>query len=97
MNYKIAETMNTEAKARNTQFQLTLGDNIYYYGKTFEDLYSGEYLQNDWYMIAGNHDYWVTSVLKSSTHRSPRGGNTLTTTTRRLSPHQMAPPLSSLW
>jgi len=32
MNYKIAETMNTEAKARNTQFQLTLGDNIYYYG-----------------------------------------------------------------
>ena len=46
---------------------IALGDNIYSAGvsvepetriaETFEDVYTGQYLQNNWYVIAGNHDH----------------------------------------
>ena len=60
-----AAGMSKVASAINSQFVLALGDNFYDDGvteeadprfqETFEDVYTQDSLQNNWYAIAGNH------------------------------------------
>ncbi|XP_049575390.1 tartrate-resistant acid phosphatase type 5a isoform X1 [Syngnathus scovelli] len=62
-----AKEMNTVAEQMGADFILALGDNFYYKGvdsvdslrfkDTFEEVYTGQYLNVPWYVIAGNHDH----------------------------------------
>lgn len=57
--------MDKVAKKLNAKFMLAVGDNIYHhgakdehdsrFGATFEEVYTPDSLQFDWYVIAGNH------------------------------------------
>ncbi|MFT7222639.1 MAG: tartrate-resistant acid phosphatase type 5 [Cellvibrionaceae bacterium] len=70
---KIAESMNRIAGEYPTDFVVQAGDHFYPSGvksvrdkrwtKDFEELYSGEHLQNlPFYAVAGNHDHYGTVV-----------------------------------
>lgn len=64
---EVAKGMNIYAEKNPIDFIISTGDNIYGKGvksvddpqwKTkFENVYSGEHIQKDWYPIFGNHDY----------------------------------------
>jgi len=63
----VANQMNRTALKENTQFVISTGDNFYetgvqsitdsQWGTSFEKVYSGIGLQNDWLVALGNHDY----------------------------------------
>ncbi len=64
---EVAKGMNIYAEKNPIDFIISTGDNIYGKGvksvddpqwKTkFENVYTGEHIQKDWYPIFGNHDY----------------------------------------
>ena len=64
---EVARGMNAYAEKNPIDFIISTGDNIYGKGvksvddpqwKTkFEQIYTGEHIQKDWYPIFGNHDY----------------------------------------
>jgi len=64
---KVANQMNRTALKESTQFVISTGDNFYETGvknitdsqweTSFEKVYSGTGLQNDWLVTLGNHDY----------------------------------------
>ncbi len=64
---EVARGMNAYAEKNPIDFIISTGDNIYGKGvksvddpqwKTkFEQIYTGEHIQKDWYPIYGNHDY----------------------------------------
>lgn len=78
-----ATGMNKIANEINADFMLAVGDNFYHDGvtaresarfrDTFENVYSGDALQKDWFVIAGNHGKPISSVLGFSDRlcRSP--------------------------
>lgn len=64
-----AKGMDKVAAALNAEFVMAVGDNFYYDGvpsetssrfqSTFENVYTGQALQKDWFVIAGNHGNFV--------------------------------------
>lgn len=79
---KTSVGMNTVAKEMNIDGILALGDNFYHEGveneassrflDTWANVYTGEALQKDWFVIAGNHDHYgnVTGQIEYSKHNS---------------------------
>lgn len=63
----LANTMNQAAFVIEPEFVISTGDNFYDNGvasvddplweSSFEDIYSGNFLQVPWYVVLGNHDY----------------------------------------
>ncbi|HLX91751.1 MAG TPA: tartrate-resistant acid phosphatase type 5 family protein [Puia sp.] len=64
---EVATEMGLAAKALGTDFFVALGDNFYPSGvrsvhdhrwlDSYEDIYTAHSLENDWYVVPGNHDY----------------------------------------
>ncbi|XP_070562294.1 tartrate-resistant acid phosphatase type 5-like [Ptychodera flava] len=64
----VAKAMGDVADLFQSEFTVSLGDNFYEYGvqgvddprfkRTFEDVFTAESLQNPWYILPGNHDYY---------------------------------------
>jgi tartrate-resistant acid phosphatase type 5 len=64
---EVANQMGIAAKALGTDFFIATGDNFYPSGvastqdhrwiDSYEDIYTAHSLQNDWYVVPGNHDY----------------------------------------
>jgi tartrate-resistant acid phosphatase type 5 len=64
---EVAKEMGIEAKKFKPEFIISTGDNIYPNGvrstrdhnwiASFEDIYTSQSLQSDWYVVLGNHDY----------------------------------------
>jgi tartrate-resistant acid phosphatase type 5 len=64
---EVAREMGIEAKKFKPEFIVSTGDNIYPNGvrstrdhnwiASFEDIYTDQSLQTDWYVVLGNHDY----------------------------------------
>lgn len=64
---RVAEAMDSTARALGADFVVSTGDNFYPNGVTgvgdddwsasFEDVYTGRALQTKWYAVLGNHDY----------------------------------------
>ncbi|VDM75430.1 unnamed protein product [Strongylus vulgaris] len=54
----VARIMEILAEQRNLQYVINVGDNIYFTGTSFEDVYNGRGLNVPWFMIAGNHDHF---------------------------------------
>lgn len=64
---KVAKQMTRTATLLRTAFVISTGDNFYPSGvvserdplfeRSFENIYSDFSLQNDWYLVLGNHDY----------------------------------------
>lgn len=64
---EIANQMNTTAINENVDFIISTGDNFYETGvksmqdsqwkTSFEDIYIGNALQKEWFVVLGNHDY----------------------------------------
>jgi tartrate-resistant acid phosphatase type 5 len=63
----VAKTMNDFSDQYDAKFIISTGDNFYVNGvrsihdplwqSSFEDVYRGIWLQKDWYVVLGNHDY----------------------------------------
>lgn len=64
---EVANQMNRTALNENVDFIISTGDNFYETGvkntqdsqwkTSFEDIYTGNPLQKDWFVVLGNHDY----------------------------------------
>jgi tartrate-resistant acid phosphatase type 5 len=64
---QVASTMGVVAKKFKPEFIVSTGDNFYPNGvkstrdhnwlASFEDIYTAQSLQTDWYVVLGNHDY----------------------------------------
>ena len=64
---QVAEQMGKVAATTGNDFVITVGDNFYPSGVqsvqdpqwrySFEDVYRSHFLQNNWYVALGNHDY----------------------------------------
>lgn len=62
-----AQQMGQAAKQNDASFIISVGDNFYpkgvksiydpHWNKSFEDIYTAHSLQEDWYVVLGNHDY----------------------------------------
>uniref|UniRef100_A0A915B4J4 Tartrate-resistant acid phosphatase type 5 n=2 Tax=Parascaris univalens TaxID=6257 RepID=A0A915B4J4_PARUN len=80
--YKVAKAMSKMGEEEQNEFQISVGDNVYYTGvkdvfdsrfkSTFETVYQGEALQKPWYFIAGNHDHFgnITAQVAYTNHSS---------------------------
>ncbi|XP_065826880.1 tartrate-resistant acid phosphatase type 5-like [Oscarella lobularis] len=65
---KTASSMGITAEKLESSFQLSLGDNFYYYGvknvederfnETFENVFTASSLQSPWLISLGNHDHY---------------------------------------
>ncbi|VDO30549.1 unnamed protein product [Brugia timori] len=54
----VAKSLATIGDEKSIHFTVSAGDNIYFTGETFENVYKGKALQKPWYLIAGNHDHF---------------------------------------
>ncbi|KHN71976.1 Tartrate-resistant acid phosphatase type 5 [Toxocara canis] len=79
---KVAKALSQMGEEKSSEFQISLGDNIYYTGvknifdqrfeSSFEDVYLGDAMQKPWYMIGGNHDHFgnITAQVAYTYHSS---------------------------
>lgn len=79
---KVAKAIAKMGEQLKTEFQISVGDNIYFTGvndvfdsrfnATFEDVYKGEALSKPWYFIAGNHDHFgnISAQIAYTNHSS---------------------------
>jgi hypothetical protein len=64
---EVANQMAQTSLAENAQFVISTGDNFYetgvngltdeHWSLSFENVYKGNLLQKDWFVVLGNHDY----------------------------------------